>query len=103
RRCFSTRCVHVSRADEERARGPGRVRVDAARVNLYLSDLGFVGALGATKADVLRGLLDGDRSGMVPYGPLLTGRHTVVGRVGQSLEPLAPELAELDCRNNRLL
>ena len=72
-------------------------------MNLYLSDLGFVGALGATKADVLRGLLDGDRSGMVPYGPLLTGRHTVVGRVVQTLEPLAPELAELDCRNNRLL
>jgi 3-oxoacyl-[acyl-carrier-protein] synthase-1 len=72
-------------------------------VTLYLSDLGVVTALGATKADVLRGLLDADQSGMVPYGPLLTGRRTVVGRVARELPPLAPELAEFDCRNNRLL
>ncbi len=72
-------------------------------MNVYLPELGFVGALGATKADVLRGLLAGDQSGMVPYGPLLTGRHTAVGRVRQELAPLAPELAQFDCRNNRLL
>jgi len=72
-------------------------------VNLYLSDLGLVTSLGATKADVLRGLLACDQSGMVPRGPLLTGRHTTVGQVRQELRPLAPEHAQFDCRNNRLL
>ena len=60
-------------------------------------------ALGAGKAEVLRGLLAGDRSGMVPFAGLLTGRSTVVGRVRQPLPPLPPPLAEFDCRNNRLL
>jgi len=72
-------------------------------VNLYLADMGLVCALGATNAEALRGLLACDPSGMVPYGPLLTGRGTVVGRVRQEQRSLAPELAEFDCRNNRLL
>ena len=72
-------------------------------MSLYLSDMGVVCALGATKADVLRGLLACDQSGMVPYGPLLTGRHTMVGRVRRELGPLAAEHAQFDCRNNRLL
>jgi 3-oxoacyl-[acyl-carrier-protein] synthase-1 len=72
-------------------------------VSLYLSDMGVVCALGAAKADVLRGLLECDQSGMVPHGPLLTGRRTTVGHVRRDLEPLAPEHAQFDCRNNRLL
>jgi 3-oxoacyl-[acyl-carrier-protein] synthase I len=72
-------------------------------VSYFFSDLGIVNALGAGKAEVLRGLMAGDRSGMVPYSGLLTGRSTVVGRVRQPLQPLPPQLAEFDCRNNRLL
>jgi 3-oxoacyl-[acyl-carrier-protein] synthase-1 len=72
-------------------------------VSLYLSDMGIVNALGATRDEVLRGLLAGDRSGMHAHGPLLTGRHTVVGRVALDLPPLPSPLAALDCRNNRLL
>jgi 3-oxoacyl-[acyl-carrier-protein] synthase-1 len=72
-------------------------------VSLYLSDLGVISALGTTKAEVLRGLLVSDQSGMVAHGPLLTGRHTTVGRVLQELRPLAPDYAQFDCRNNRLL
>src|SRR5690349_3007410 len=65
--------------------------------------MGIVNALGAGKADVLRGVLASDRSGMLPYSGLLTGRSTVVGRVRAALEPLPEPLAKLDCRNNRLL
>ena len=72
-------------------------------MSYFFSDLGIVNALGAGKTDVLRGLMAGDRSGMVAYSGLLTGRSTVVGRVRQTLRPLPPHVAEFDCRNNRLL
>lgn len=72
-------------------------------MNLYLSEIGITGALGTGKAEVLRRLLAGDRSGMVAHGPLLTGRSTVVGAVRGTAEPLPEAFAEFDCRNNRLL
>jgi 3-oxoacyl-[acyl-carrier-protein] synthase I len=72
-------------------------------VSLYFSDVGIVNALGSGKQQVLRGLLAGDRSGMVPYSGLLTGRSTIVGRVREPLSPLPPGFESLDCRNNRLL
>jgi 3-oxoacyl-[acyl-carrier-protein] synthase I len=72
-------------------------------VSYFFSDLGIVNALGAGKTEVLRGLMAGDRSGMVAYSGLLTGRSTVVGRVRQPLRPLPLHFAEFDCRNNRLL
>ncbi len=72
-------------------------------MSYFFSDLGIVNALGAGKTEVLRGLMAGDRSGMVAYSGLLTGRSTVVGRVRQPPRPLPPHFAEFDCRNNRLL
>jgi 3-oxoacyl-[acyl-carrier-protein] synthase I len=72
-------------------------------VSYFFSDLGIVNALGAGKTAVLRGMMAGDRSGMVGYSGLLTGRSTFVGRVRQPLRPLPPRLARFDCRNNRLL
>jgi 3-oxoacyl-[acyl-carrier-protein] synthase-1 len=72
-------------------------------VNLYLADMGILCALGAGKDEVLRRLLQCDRSGMVPFGPLLTGRSTIVGRAENDLAPAPSSLEELDCRNNRLL
>ncbi len=77
--------------------------LETAPVNLYLPDIGIVNALGEGKDEVLRGVLGADRSGMVPYTALLTGRSTVVGRVRASLAPVPDSLAKLDCRNNRLL
>jgi 3-oxoacyl-[acyl-carrier-protein] synthase-1 len=66
--------------------------------------MGVVSPLGAGKARVLANLLDGVSTGMEPYGDLLTGRGTTVGRVRAELPALrGGELAELDCRNNRLL
>lgn len=72
-------------------------------MNLYLNDMGIIGPLGAGKADVLERLLEADGSGMQPFVGLLTGRSTVIGRVRDELPATPPELAELDCRNNRLL
>jgi len=72
-------------------------------VTLYLNDMGVIGPLGVGKGEVLARLLAGDGSGMVPYDGLLTGRPTMVGRVRAALAAPPVELAELDCRNNRLL
>ena len=69
----------------------------------YVADLGIINALGTGKSAVLAGLLQGDQSGMIASGPLLTGRDSRVGTVSQSLDALPPEFAEFDCRNNRLL
>jgi 3-oxoacyl-[acyl-carrier-protein] synthase-1 len=72
-------------------------------VSIFLPELGIVNALGTSKAEVLRRLLEADRSGMAPYTELLTGRSTMVGRVNEPLPPLPARFAALDCRNNRLL
>jgi 3-oxoacyl-[acyl-carrier-protein] synthase-1 len=72
-------------------------------LNLYLNDMGVIAPIGTGKANVLARLLAADDSGMEPYAGLLTGRSTVVGRVRDDLRPVPARLAELDCRNNRLL
>ncbi len=72
-------------------------------MNTYLSDLAIVNALGSGKEAVLENLLLGEQSGMQDCGLLLTGRSGVVGRVAGELAALPPDLAEFDCRNNRLL
>jgi 3-oxoacyl-[acyl-carrier-protein] synthase I len=72
-------------------------------VSLYLNDMGVVCPLGAGKANVLARLQAGDTSSLTPLHGLLTGRSTMVGRVREELAPAPAELAELDCRNNRLL
>ena len=69
----------------------------------YLSDLGIINALGTGKTAVLNGLLQEDQSGMLPTGPLLTGRESLVGTVTGPLDELPAEFSEFDCRNNRLL
>jgi 3-oxoacyl-[acyl-carrier-protein] synthase I len=74
-----------------------------SRTSVFLPELGVVNALGTSKAEVLRRLLEADSTGMAPYGELLTRRTTVVGRVRDALPQLRPDLAEFDCRNNRLL
>lgn len=72
-------------------------------MSCFLPDIGIINALGAGKAAVLENLLAGDQSGMQPYGPLLTGRNGVVGKVGEPLGDVPEELREFDCRNNQLL
>ena len=72
-------------------------------MSIYLSDLAIINALGSGREAVLENLLRGEQSGMHACGPLLTGRSGVVGRVAGELAALPPDLAEYDCRNNRLL
>jgi 3-oxoacyl-[acyl-carrier-protein] synthase-1 len=72
-------------------------------MSIYLSDLAIINALGSGPEAVLENLLRGEQSGMHACGPLLTGRSGVVGRVAGELAALPPDLAEYDCRNNRLL
>ena len=72
-------------------------------MSYFLPDLGIINALGAGKSAVLENLLAGDQSGMQPYGPLLTGRSGMVGRVSEPLRDVPAEFREFDCRNNRLL
>ncbi|HET8697608.1 MAG TPA: beta-ketoacyl-[acyl-carrier-protein] synthase family protein, partial [Gammaproteobacteria bacterium] len=72
-------------------------------MNLYLSDMGIVNSLGAGKEPVRERLIAADQSGMLPHGPLLTGRSTTVARVREPLPALAHRFPEFDCRNNRLL
>ena len=72
-------------------------------MSIYLSDLAIINALGSGREAVLENLLRGEQSGMQACGPLLTGRSGVVGRVAGELAALPPNLAEYDCRNNRLL
>ncbi len=72
-------------------------------MTLYLNDIGVIGPLGAGKCDVLENLLAGDGSGLAPFEDLLTGRTTLVGRARGTLPAVPHELADLDCRNNRLL
>ena len=72
-------------------------------MSIYLSDLAIINALGSGREAVLENLLRGEQSGMHACGPLLTGRSGVVGRVAGELAALRQDLAEYDCRNNRLL
>ena len=72
-------------------------------MTLYLNDIGVIGPLGAGKDEVRGNLLAGDDSGLTPFGDLLTGRTTMVGRARGALPAIPHEFADLDCRNNRLL
>jgi 3-oxoacyl-[acyl-carrier-protein] synthase-1 len=72
-------------------------------VRIFLNDIGIVNALGNNKADVLSSLRRGDSPGMVPYGPLLSGRSTWVGAVAREFPVLPERFAPFDCRNNRML
>jgi 3-oxoacyl-[acyl-carrier-protein] synthase-1 len=72
-------------------------------VTLYLNHIGIVGPLGAGKDEVLEKLLSGDLAGMETFDGLLTGRRTMIGRVRAGLAAVTRDLAEFDCRNNRLL
>ena len=72
-------------------------------MSCFLPDIGIINALGAGKTAVLENLLTGDQSGMRPYGPMLTGRSGMVGRVSEPLCEVPAELREFDCRNNQLL
>ncbi|MEQ1527893.1 MAG: beta-ketoacyl-[acyl-carrier-protein] synthase family protein [Methylococcales bacterium] len=70
-------------------------------MTLFLNDVGLLCAVGNNKAEVLRRLLSGDRSGMsatAEFGPTC-----VVGAVQAELPELPARFNIYNCRNNRLL
>lgn len=69
-------------------------------MTLYLNDLGLLCAVGNSKAEVLKGLLAGDRSGLVS-GQF--GTRCVIGAVAAELPEIPEPHRIYNCRNNRLL
>lgn len=69
----------------------------------YLNDLGLLCALGSSKAEVGRRLIEGDRSGLVMTDQFSPGRAAIVGRIDSELPGIAPEYSVYRCRNNQLL
>lgn len=69
---------------------------------VFLPALGLVSAFGADPARTLRQVLEGATAQMTPVTDLLSGRSTLAGRVMTTLPCVREDLAEFDCRNNRL-
>jgi 3-oxoacyl-[acyl-carrier-protein] synthase-1 len=70
---------------------------------LGISALGIASPIGIGKAAVAQTLARGTRAGLVRRADLASGRSIYVGAVTAALPPVAPELSEFDCRNNRLM
>jgi 3-oxoacyl-[acyl-carrier-protein] synthase-1 len=71
-------------------------------MRLYLNDCGVICPLGANRASVVQGIAQGRRR-FVEREALIPGRSVLVGAVTTDLPPVPPEVADLDCRNNRLM
>jgi 3-oxoacyl-[acyl-carrier-protein] synthase-1 len=70
---------------------------------LFVQDCGIVTALGRGHQATLDGLAAADRHTLTPCADLLPGRTVTVGAVTCPLPMPGPALADLDCRNNRLM
>jgi 3-oxoacyl-[acyl-carrier-protein] synthase-1 len=70
-------------------------------MTLYLNDLGLLCAVGNSKAEVLKRLLAGDRSGLASSDEF--GIRCMVGAVTAELPEIAERYRIYNCRNNRLL
>ena len=70
-------------------------------MTLYLNDLGLLCAVGNSKAEVLKRLLAGDRSGLASSDEF--GTRCFVGAVAADLPEIAERYRVYSCRNNRLL
>ncbi|WP_411727392.1 beta-ketoacyl-ACP synthase [Methyloglobulus sp.] len=72
-------------------------------MKFYLNDLGMVSAVGDSKAEMLKRVLSGDRTGLALTERLVTGNPVYVGEVRAKL-PLIDKIHSVyDCRNNQLL
>ncbi|MCX7086611.1 MAG: beta-ketoacyl-[acyl-carrier-protein] synthase family protein [Methylococcales bacterium] len=72
-------------------------------MKFYLNDLGIVSAVGNSKAEILKRILAGDRTGLTLTEQLLTGRSVYVGAVNAKLPHIDKIYSVYDCRNNQLL
>jgi len=69
----------------------------------YLQAVGIISPLGEGLEATRRALFAGDTSGMKVESGWLPNAAACVGKVEAELAPLPAQLAEHDCRNNRLL
>ncbi|MEI6066611.1 MAG: beta-ketoacyl-[acyl-carrier-protein] synthase family protein [Methylococcaceae bacterium] len=70
-------------------------------MTLYLNDLGLLCAAGNSRSEVIKHLLEGDRSGLIEtdtFGPV-----TIVGQCTFDLPEIDPHHRIYQCRNNQLL
>jgi 3-oxoacyl-[acyl-carrier-protein] synthase-1 len=72
-------------------------------MKLYLNDLGLLCAAGSSKAEVLKRLLAGDRSGLIATDEFSLGRNMILGQVTCQLPEIDPKYSYYHCRNNQLL
>lgn len=72
-------------------------------MKFYLNDLGLISAVGNTKADTLKRILSGDRTGLVQTDLLGKENPVYVGKVSAELPTIAKVYSHYDCRNNQLL
>src|SRR5207302_8032391 len=87
-----------------RRRGaPHSARPTPRMKRCYIQAVGIVSALGEGLAATRAALMHGDTRGMRIESGWLPDGDSCVGRVTTELAPLPAELAEDDCRNNRLL
>jgi 3-oxoacyl-[acyl-carrier-protein] synthase-1 len=70
---------------------------------LFLNDCGIVSPLGRGKQATALALASGRRDGLIPRDDLLEGRAVHVGAVTGALPTPPRALADLDCRNNRMM
>jgi 3-oxoacyl-[acyl-carrier-protein] synthase-1 len=72
-------------------------------MGLYLNDLGLLCAAGNSRAEVLKRLLAGDRSGLIETDEFSVGCNVIAGRVDCELPQIDQRYSYYNCRNNQLL
>jgi len=72
-------------------------------MKLYLNDLGLLCAAGSSRAEVLKRLLTGDRSGLTATDEFSPSHKVILGQVTSQLPEIDPKYSHYHCRNNQLL
>jgi 3-oxoacyl-[acyl-carrier-protein] synthase-1 len=72
-------------------------------MKLYLNDLGLLCATGSSKAEVLKRLLAGDRSGLIETNEFSLGHNVILGQITCQLPEIDQKYSVYHCRNNQLL
>jgi 3-oxoacyl-[acyl-carrier-protein] synthase I len=70
-------------------------------MTFYLNDLGLLCAAGNSRAEIIKRLLAGDRSGLMATDTF--GTTTIVGQIVGELPEIDLQFNVYNCRNNRLL
>lgn len=73
------------------------------RSPLYINACGIINALGSSRQEVLKNLITGNTSGVVPWDIKVQGKTVYVGQVNAALPSVPGRLAQFDCRNNQLM